>query len=93
MSTRYFTAAVHAGADPDVPRLGLALSARALPRAVDRNRVKRNVRETFRNVVPPLPVVDIVVLARTDCVRADARALRGDLALLWQRITVQCTPS
>ncbi|MGB5082147.1 MAG: ribonuclease P protein component [Burkholderiales bacterium] len=32
-----------------VPRLGLIVPKRVLPRAVDRNRVKRMVREWFRN--------------------------------------------
>lgn len=43
------------------PRLGLIVAKRILPRAVDRNRVKRLIRETFRNRVPELPAIDLIV--------------------------------
>ena len=41
-------------------RLGLIVSKRMLPRAVDRNRAKRVIRESFRHAVE-LPAMDIVV--------------------------------
>ena len=43
------------------PRLGMIVAKRILGRAVDRNRVKRCVRETFRLVLPELPACDFVV--------------------------------
>ncbi len=42
-------------------RLGMIISKRQLPRAVDRNRVKRCVRASFRQVFPELPACDFVV--------------------------------
>ena len=42
------------------PRLGLIVAKRALRRAVDRNRAKRVIRESFRQTAT-LPPVDIVV--------------------------------
>lgn len=42
-------------------RLGLVVAKRLLPRAVDRNRVKRCVRETFRVQQLDLPPCDFVV--------------------------------
>lgn len=42
-------------------RLGMVIAKRLLPRAVDRNRVKRCVRETFRLQRRDLPVGDYVV--------------------------------
>lgn len=47
----------------EYPRLGLAISRRSAARAVDRNRLKRLVRETFRTSVVRLHPVDIVVQA------------------------------
>jgi ribonuclease P protein component len=44
-----------------VPRLGLIVPKRVLPRAVDRNRVKRMVREWFRNNQARLGNCDILV--------------------------------
>lgn len=42
-------------------RLGMVIAKRLLPRAVDRNRIKRCVRETFRVQRPDLPPCDFVV--------------------------------
>lgn len=42
-------------------RLGLVVGKRALPRAHERNRAKRVLRETFRRRRGSLPPMDIVV--------------------------------
>ncbi|MFP5409694.1 MAG: ribonuclease P protein component [Gammaproteobacteria bacterium] len=42
-------------------RLGMVIPKRLLARAVDRNRVKRCVRESFRQVRAELPACDFVV--------------------------------
>ncbi len=55
------------------PRLGMVIAKRILARAVDRNRVKRCVRESFRQVLPTLPACDFVV-------RLIARPVPGDEA-------------
>ena len=68
------------------PRLGLAVSRRVAPRAVDRNRIRRQVRETFRRVRPELPPVDFVVLARAPARSATRGQLRAALNQLWQRM-------
>ncbi len=44
-------------------RLGMALSRRHLPSAVDRNTIKRLLREHFRLMVPNLYPVDIVFVS------------------------------
>jgi len=43
------------------PRLGMIVAKRILRRAVDRNRVKRCVRESFWLILPELPACDFVV--------------------------------
>ena len=43
-------------------RLGLVVPKRVLKRAVDRNRAKRQIRESFRLARPGLPAWDIVVV-------------------------------
>ncbi|MEM6710277.1 MAG: ribonuclease P protein component, partial [Pseudomonadota bacterium] len=46
---------------PNGARLGLVVAKRVLPRAVDRNQVKRQIREAFRLWHARLPSVDLVV--------------------------------
>ncbi|WP_367115654.1 ribonuclease P protein component [Thiohalocapsa sp.] len=67
--------------DPhDVPaRLGLAVSRKALPRAVDRNRVKRIVRETFRQM-HFCGGLDVVVVGRAGLRDADNAAVRRSIS-------------
>jgi ribonuclease P protein component len=54
-------------------RLGLVVSKRALPGAVQRNRARRVLRETFRQQRATLPSMDIVVQVTGD---ASNRAYR-----------------
>ena len=49
---------------PLTARLGLAVAAKAYSRAVDRNRIKRVARNSFRLVREQLAVVDIVISIR-----------------------------
>ena len=45
-------------------RLGLAISKKNAKRAVDRNRIKRLIRESFRQNLHMLPAIDLVVMAK-----------------------------
>ncbi|HET8898915.1 MAG TPA: ribonuclease P protein component, partial [Rhodanobacteraceae bacterium] len=67
-------------------RLGLAVSRKVSKRAVDRNRIKRVVRESFRHHHAALPARDILVVARTEAVAASNADLRAELASLWTRL-------
>ncbi|MAA75657.1 MAG: ribonuclease P protein component [Salinisphaeraceae bacterium] len=67
-------------------RLGLAISKKVARRAVDRNRIKRIIRESFRSAAPDMPAIDIVVLARRDTARTDNRQLFESLSYHWQHI-------
>jgi ribonuclease P protein component len=52
--------------DLSIPRLGLVVAKKKIPKAVNRNRFKRVVREVFRLNKDKLKAVDIIVLARKD---------------------------
>ena len=67
-------------------RLGLAVSRKACPRAVDRNRIKRTVRESFRRQRAQLPAMDIVIMAKPAARHDPALAAAADR--LWQHLDV-----
>ncbi len=48
----------------DHARLGLAISKKCAKRAVDRNRIKRHFRESFRLNQHKLPSVDIIAMCK-----------------------------
>jgi ribonuclease P protein component len=90
-SEKWLTAATRANS-MDHARLGLAISARAVPRAVDRNRIKRQARESFRHHRAGLPALDIVMLARAGAGAAAAPELRAVLERLWQKLAAPAAP-
>jgi len=67
-------------------RLGLAISKRYARRAVDRSRLKRIVRESFRQQRHCLPGVDLVVLSRRRAVTLPNGRLFSSLAAHWKRV-------
>jgi ribonuclease P protein component len=67
-------------------RLGLAISKRASKLAVERNRLKRLLRESFRRVRDQLPPVDVVVMAREQAVSLSGAELLAEADALWRRL-------
>jgi ribonuclease P protein component len=67
-------------------RLGLAVSRKVSKRAVERNRIKRVVRESFRAAREDLPALDLLVIARVSAATTPNPALFADLGLAWGRL-------
>ncbi|MBI5783791.1 MAG: ribonuclease P protein component [Gammaproteobacteria bacterium] len=74
-------------------RLGLTVSKKVSLRAVDRNRIKRQVRESFRAHQADMTGLDVVVMATPQARNAGAPALRQSLHKHWERIAQQCKKS
>lgn len=70
----------------DAARLGLAVSRRVSKLAVQRNRIKRIARDSFRRHRHLLGALDILLIAHPAAATADNARLHGDLQQLWQRI-------
>ena len=68
-------------------RLGLAISKKRARRAVDRNRIKRIIRESFRHSQAGLAGKDIIVLARDITAETDNGSLFLSLQNHWQRLS------
>ena len=71
------------------PRLGLAVSVKNAGSSVERNRIRRTIRESFRLHQHELPNVDLVVSARGRARDAAGSELRTNLVALWQKVTEQ----
>jgi len=73
--------------DANRPRLGMAVSRQVDRRAVGRNRIKRLIRESFRQQFSDSgPAVDFVVLPRQASATISNRRLRLSLDRLWMRV-------
>jgi len=85
-SDRFFTVLARPTGRP-AARLGLTVARRAAKRAVDRNRLKRLARESFRHRASSLPPWDFVVLARAGADKAERRVLRASLDRHFEQLT------
>lgn len=79
--------------DKSGPRLGLAVALRVTRTAVERNRIRRIIRESFRIHQHTLPAVDVVVGVRAKAFGAPARTLNGSLVALWRQVSERCALS
>ncbi len=68
------------------PRLGMAISKKNAKRAVDRNRIKRIFRESFRNNQHNLPCVDIIAMSKPSALKLDNREMREQIDRQWHFI-------
>lgn len=64
-------------------RLGLVVGKKHLKQAVQRNRVKRLIRESFRHHQQSLSGLDIVVLVRGNLSSEDSARIRQSIDTLW----------
>lgn len=73
----------------DRPRLGLVVAKKNVSTAVQRNRIKRQIRESFRNSPELLTKLDLVVLARKDADKLDNKLLAHKMNALLQALNTK----
>ncbi|MEP6938789.1 MAG: ribonuclease P protein component [Rudaea sp.] len=83
LATKYFHCE-YRSTEAASARLGMAVSRRVSKHAVVRNRIRRQIRETFRLQRSNLPCFDVLIIARTASATQDNRVLRAELLLLWR---------
>jgi ribonuclease P protein component len=67
-------------------RLGLAIAKKSVKKAVDRNRIKRVVRESFRHQKWTLSNIDFVVLCRDKTGLASKNELALSIQSHWEKL-------
>jgi ribonuclease P protein component len=75
------------------PRLGMSVGVRTLGSSVARNRLRRLIRESFRQRQRELPGVDVVITARAAAKGAATEELRKSLETHWQNLIRKCAAS
>lgn len=77
---------IAAPAAQDPGRVGYVIGRKALPRAVDRNRLRRRLREHVRAARPAVERYDIVLRVRGRMDRKDIAAAAAEAPVLLARL-------
>lgn len=67
-------------------KLGVTVSKKVSKSAVQRNRIRRLVKEFYRQHQDQLKQSSLVVTAKTGCASADNAEIRAELEILWQKV-------
>jgi ribonuclease P protein component len=70
-------------------RVGIMVGKRAVSLAVERNQIKRVIRESFRDNQTKLQGLDIIVIVRHQCNILTKVQLREGVEKLWQNLSIQ----
>lgn len=72
------------------PRLGFAIAKKQVKRAVDRNRLKRIFRESFRLSQSELPNKDYVIMVKHKIIFQSNQQIFELMQNNWQTVKAQC---
>jgi ribonuclease P protein component len=67
-------------------RIGYVIGAKQMPRAVDRNRLRRVLREAIRTRSAALAGLDIVIRLRRACARSEVERVASEALVLLDRL-------
>lgn len=89
VSCRYFLILARFNHDANT-RLGLIVAKKHIPTAVQRNRLKRLIRTSFRSLEPFPRHLDLVVLVRKGADKIHNRQAFAQLNTLWADVALKC---
>lgn len=72
------------------PRLGITIPKKRVKNAVDRNRLKRLIRESFRTQAHRFPNIDIVIIAKSGAGKLSNDDVAQLLEKLWKKLIKRC---
>jgi len=70
----------------DHPRLGMVIGKKSVKLSVERNRLKRQIRESFRHNLELLAGWDIVIVAKRGLGDLENEELKQQFGKLWKRL-------
>lgn len=71
-------------------RVGMTIPKKKVKLAVNRNRIKRCIRESFRLTAHRLPNIDIIIIAKHGINDLSNHEITQQLEKLWIKITKRC---
>jgi ribonuclease P protein component len=74
------------------PRLGLTIAKKHVKKAVQRNRLKRLARESFRLHQHQLDAIDIVLMVKKGVDELSNEEIHAQLTKLWRKANERCKP-
>ncbi|GAA5131027.1 ribonuclease P protein component [Thalassotalea piscium] len=84
-SSKHFTILITKNCDNN-NRLGLAIAKKRVKLAVQRNRIKRITRESFRLNQTTIPNIDIVVMVKSGIDKLENHEINHQIEKIWQKI-------
>ena len=71
-------------------RIGMAIPKKHIKKAVERNRIRRVLREYFRHNHQQLPDIDLVVVAKSGIAELSNLELTLTMDKLWKKLIKRC---
>jgi len=73
-----------------ISKLGITVSKKVSKRAVDRNRIKRQIREWFRKNKLSCVHIDLIITAKPNAKAKTNKEIQHSLDDLWRKVQKKC---
>ena len=79
--------------EANMPRLGLIVSKKTAKLAVQRNYMRRVLRELFRLNQPQLPIIDLVIQVQKQFKKPEFTLIKQEFEILLLKLSVKVAPT